>query len=180
MGRGDRAGGDRARDGRLWRRRPDDTRSKRGILARKSAVAGAHALGFQGLNVTVPHKEAVVRLCWTVDRTASEVGAVNTLRRAQEGYEGFNTDAPALLGLLESAGVRGGQGAIVLGAGGAARAAVWALLKLGLSVQVAARRLEAAVAMCQHFAGKLPRGGLRARPPDGRTRRPGAPRPTWW
>ncbi|HEY6002121.1 MAG TPA: shikimate dehydrogenase (NADP+), partial [Anaeromyxobacter sp.] len=76
------------------------------------AVAGAHALGFQGLNVTVPHKQEALGLCATVDATAADVGAVNTLRRAPHGWEGFNTDAPACLALLEAAGI--GRGARAL------------------------------------------------------------------
>ena len=70
------------------------------------AVAGAHALGFEGLNVTVPHKQAAAALCATLDPVAGAVGAVNTLRRAATGWDGFNTDAPACLALLEAAGIR--------------------------------------------------------------------------
>lgn len=108
------------------------------------AVAGAHALGFQGLNVTVPHKEGVVPLCLTVDPVASEFGAVNTLRRAGAGFEGFNTDAPACLALLEAAGVGGGARALLVGSGGAARAGAWALARLGAAVRIAARQQDRA------------------------------------
>jgi shikimate dehydrogenase len=108
------------------------------------AVAGAHALGFQGLNVTIPHKQAMPALCVHVDAIAQAVGAVNTLRRAATGWEGFNTDAPACLAHLEAAGVARGARALVVGAGGAARASAWALLKAGAGVRVTARRGEAA------------------------------------
>jgi shikimate dehydrogenase len=108
------------------------------------AIRGAHALGFQGLNVTVPHKEAAAALCLGLDEVASEIGAVNTLRRAPDGWEGFNTDAPACLELLEAAGVKPGARALLVGAGGAARAVAWALLRRGAQVRVAARRTEAA------------------------------------
>jgi shikimate dehydrogenase len=107
-------------------------------------VAGAHALGFHGLNVTVPHKEGVVPLCRSVDPVASEFGAVNTLRRAAQGWEGFNTDAPACLALLEAAGVGTGARALLVGSGGAARAGAWALARLGAAVRIAARRTEKA------------------------------------
>jgi shikimate dehydrogenase len=113
------------------------------------AVAGAHALGFQGLNVTIPHKQAVPALCVHVDAAARAVGAVNTLRRAPTGWEGFNTDAPACLAHLEAAGIARGARALVLGAGGAARASAWALLKAGATVRVAARRDEAAREVAQ-------------------------------
>lgn len=116
------------------------------------AIRGAHALGFQGLNVTVPHKQAVLPLCASVDPIAVEVGAVNTLRRAASGWEGFNTDAPACLALLEAAGVSRGARALLAGAGGAARAAAWALVRAGAALRIAARRPEAARALAEAFA----------------------------
>jgi shikimate dehydrogenase len=117
-----------------------------------AAIRGAHALGFQGLNVTVPHKQAVLALCATVDGSAAAVGAVNTLRRAASGWEGFNTDAPACLALLEAAGLVRGARALLAGAGGAARAAAWALVRAGAALRVAARRPEAARALALAFA----------------------------
>jgi shikimate dehydrogenase len=115
------------------------------------AVTGAHALGFQGLNVTVPHKQAALALCATVDPTAVEVGAVNTLRRATRGWEGFNTDAPACLALVEAAGLARGARALLVGAGGAARAAAWALVRAGAALRIAARRPDAARELAQAF-----------------------------
>jgi len=115
------------------------------------AVAGAFALGFLGLNVTVPHKQAALALCATVDPAAAAAGAVNTLRRAAGGWEGFNTDAPACLALLEAAGVGPGARALLLGAGGAARAAAWALARSGAALRVAARRPEAARELAEAF-----------------------------
>jgi shikimate dehydrogenase len=75
---------------------------------------------------------------------AADVGAVNTLRRAAHGWEGFNTDAPACLALLEAAGVGRGARALLVGSGGAARAAGWALVRAGAALRVAARRPEKA------------------------------------
>uniref|UniRef100_UPI0035A81ABE shikimate dehydrogenase family protein n=5 Tax=Anaeromyxobacter TaxID=161492 RepID=UPI0035A81ABE len=97
----------------------------------EEALRGAHALGFQGLNVTVPHKRAAAALCEAVDPVAREVGAVNTLRRTERGWEGFNTDAAACLMLLGEEGLRPGARALLAGAGGAARAAAWALVRAG-------------------------------------------------
>lgn len=108
------------------------------------ALRGAHALGFRGLNVTVPHKQRALQLCLTVDEVSEQVGAVNTLRRTAGGWEGFNTDAPAARSLLQEAGVGRGTRALLLGAGGVARAAAWALLELGVDLRVMARREEAA------------------------------------
>jgi shikimate dehydrogenase len=115
-------------------------------------IRGAHALGFGGLNVTVPHKEAAVAACARLDDVAREVGAVNTLRRAADGWEGFNTDATACLALLAEAGVARGARALLVGAGGAARAAAWALLRAGARLRVAARRPEAAAALVEELA----------------------------
>jgi shikimate dehydrogenase len=116
------------------------------------ALRGAHALGFMGLNVTVPHKQRAAAACLTLDPVADEIGAVNTLRRSAEGWEGFNTDAPACRALIEAAGVARGARALVVGAGGAARAAVWVLLRAGAHVRVAARRFESAEALARDGA----------------------------
>jgi shikimate dehydrogenase len=113
------------------------------------ALRGAHALGFRGLNVTVPHKQQALPLCLTVDEVARRVGAVNTLRRTADGWEGFNTDALAARSLLDGAGVGPGTRALLLGAGGVARAAAWALLELGAEVHLMARRQEAAAELVQ-------------------------------
>lgn len=123
------------------------------------ALRGAHALGFQGLNVTVPHKTEALAACAALDPVAREVGAVNTLRRTPEGWEGTNTDAPACQSLLEEAGARGAR-ALLVGAGGAARAAAWALLRLGADLRVAARRADASAALVEEL--------LRAAPADAR------------
>jgi shikimate dehydrogenase len=126
------------------------------------ALRGAHALGFQGLNVTVPHKQRAAALCARLDAVADEVGAVNALRRAADGWEGHNTDAPATASLLEAAGVGRGARALLVGAGGAARAAAWALVKLGTRLRVTARRTEAAAELCARITGAL--GGGEAEP----------------
>lgn len=104
------------------------------------AVAGAAALGALGLNVTVPHKEAVLRLC-VPDEQAARVGAVNTLVFAKEGPpRGLNTDVHGVRMLLAEAGIEAaGRQALVLGAGGAARAVLFALTSAGAAVTVASR-----------------------------------------
>jgi shikimate dehydrogenase len=122
------------------------------------ALRGAHALGFKGLNVTVPHKPEAFGLCAALDPVAREVGAVNTLRRLGDGWEGFNTDAPATLQLLEAAGFTRGR-LLLLGAGGVARAAAWAALAMGAELVVAARRPEAAEALCRDALAAARRPG---------------------
>ncbi len=127
------------------------------------ALRGARALGFGGLNVTVPHKESVVPLCAALDEVAEQVGAVNVLARHAQGWAGFNTDAPAVRGLLTDAGIGPRSRALVLGAGGAARAAVWALVAMGANVKVAARRTEAADELARDMIRNLdkPEGSVR-------------------
>ena len=128
------------------------------------AVRGAHALGFQGLNVTVPHKEKALGLCARVAPGAKLVGAVNALKRFPDGWEGHNTDAPAFRDLVAEAGFGRDARALVLGAGGAARAAAWAVLELGGTARVAARRPEAALAVCRGIAKALHKPGTAAEP----------------
>ena len=110
------------------------------------AVRGLKALGVRGANVTVPHKEAVIRWLDEVTPEARAIGAVNTIVRSLDRLVGHNTDAPGLARSLDEAGV-GLEGArvVVLGAGGAARAAVVGLAGRGArSIVVAARRSEQA------------------------------------
>ena len=127
--------------------------------ALEAALRGAHALGFQGLNVTIPHKQAAAALCRSLDPVAAACGATNTLRRTGDGWEGFNTDATALAQLLDGAGVRAGATALLLGAGGAARAGGWAALRAGARLRVAARRRQQAEALCAALAGAVRPGG---------------------
>jgi shikimate dehydrogenase len=122
------------------------------------ALAGAHALGFEGLNVTIPHKPAAARACVRLDPVASATGAANVLRRVQGGWEGFNTDATAVAELLAAAGVKAGARVLLCGAGGAARAGAWAALRLGASLRVAARQATEAEAVCRDLAVAAPSG----------------------
>jgi shikimate dehydrogenase len=110
------------------------------------AVRGLKALGVRGANVTVPHKEAVIPYLDAVTPAARAIGAVNTIVREVDKLIGHNTDAPGLARSLDDAGVElSGARALVLGAGGAARASVVGLAQRGASrVVVAARRLEQA------------------------------------
>jgi len=113
------------------------------------ALRGLRALGIAGANVTIPHKSAVLPLLDAVDDAARAIGAVNTIVRDADGrLRGTNTDAGGLVSALREAGARlDGANALVLGAGGAARAAVYGLAQAGASVSIAARRAEAARAL---------------------------------
>jgi shikimate dehydrogenase len=94
------------------------------------ALPGA---GFLGANVTIPHKEAALALAGSATAAAREIGAANTLTFDRDGaIHADNTDAPGLIEALTQAGHDpAGRTALVLGAGGAARAAVWALVRSG-------------------------------------------------
>src|SRR5687768_8074942 len=110
------------------------------------AVRGLKALGVRGANVTVPHKEAVIRWLDDVTPEARAIGAVNTIVRSLDRLIGHNTDAPGLARSLDEANVElEGARVVVLGAGGAARAAVVGLAGRGArSIVIAARRSEQA------------------------------------
>ena len=100
----------------------------------------------QGLNVTIPHKQSVVPLLDSLTGVAQTAGAVNLIYRENGHLVGDNSDAPAFMTDLERItgfGDRAGT-VLVLGAGGAARAAVFALLQAGWQVFVASRRVDAA------------------------------------
>jgi shikimate dehydrogenase len=112
-----------------------------GLLAETARALGGS--GFLGANVTIPHKQAALALCDTASEAARAIGAVNTLSFAPDGtIAGENTDAPGLLAALGESprGLR----ALVLGAGGSARAVVWALREAGAEVAVWNRTAERA------------------------------------
>ncbi len=128
----------------------------------------ARAGEIHGLNVTIPHKQTVIPLLDDLTPQASAIGAVNTIL-VRDGYlVGDNTDAPGFLSDLQRVMGEGGIGmlgrteaahrmvALVLGAGGAARAVVYALLAAGCEVIVAARRFEQAEALQQSFQISFP------------------------
>jgi shikimate dehydrogenase len=107
-------------------------------VKREDFSTAIHALqreGFRGVSVTVPHKEAAFAIAHRVDSAAKAAGAANQLLFHEDGaIEGLNTDAPGLAASLREAGLSlAGKPAILLGAGGAARAAVLALNELGVS-----------------------------------------------
>ncbi len=103
--------------------------------------------GFAGANVTIPHKEAALALADTASEAAIEIGAANTLSFTDAGIRAENTDAPGLLAAL--AEDPAGRRALVLGAGGAARAAAWALRSAGAEVAVWNRTPERAQALAR-------------------------------
>jgi len=143
---------------------PDDKEGLKDLLARVCSSE------ITGLNVTIPHKQNVIPLLDVLTETAEAVGAVNTIYLRNNKLIGDNTDAPGFLADLrkflaefpspvraeQSRGVEEGikvkgKKALVLGAGGSARAIVYALLKDGWNVILAARRFEQAQQLVDLF-----------------------------
>ena len=104
------------------------------------AVQGMVALGIKGFNATIPHKQALLSLVDELTPAARAIGAVNTVAIRPEGLLGHNTDAEGFwAALLEAGYIPGKRRALVLGAGGASRAIVYALLSQGYQVRIANR-----------------------------------------
>lgn len=109
--------------------------------------------GFHGVNVTVPHKVSALAVADTATDAAREIGAANTLTFTDGAVSAENTDATAIAAALpvEADGVR----ALVLGAGGSARAAIWALTSAGATVNVWNRTSEKARALAAEMGAGL-------------------------
>ncbi len=120
-------------------------------------VTALPALGFRGINVTIPHKEAALALADRATARARAIGAANTLVFDADGsIRADNTDGPGLTAALAERGVPlAGASALVLGAGGTARAAVWALLAAGVGdVRVLGRTRARAQRLCEEVGGQ--------------------------
>jgi shikimate dehydrogenase len=89
----------------------------------KEAVSGARILGFRGLNVTMPHKDVVIKYLDETDLAAKSIGAVNTILNEGGRLMGFNTDGVGAMNALKEKGIfSGGKKLLLLGAGGAGKA----------------------------------------------------------
>ena len=130
---------------------PDDPQGLNDLLARVREGK------ITGLNVTIPHKQNVIPLLDELTPTAEAVGAVNTISVRNGTLMGDNTDASGFLADLkkfltvEGQEVKNSKSALVLGAGGSARAVIYALVKDGWNVRVAARRIKQAQALTAQF-----------------------------
>ena len=126
-----------------------------------NVVRALEAMGCRGLNVTIPHKQAVASLCHELSPLAERLGAVNALVPLPGGgWHGTNTDVEGFCAPLRRDGRSWhGARAVVLGCGGSARAVVAGLVELGFSsIQLAGRRpeaLHAFLADCQAWAPQL-------------------------
>ena len=124
------------------------------------ALAGLKAGGFCGVNLTIPHKEAAVRFLEDMDDVVRNVRAVNTIVVKENGdLKGLNTDVFGFAENLRHAGCKmNGKRAVVLGAGGAARAVVVALLEGGSSIHLVNRTQERAKKIAEKFGRGITTG----------------------
>ncbi len=110
----------------------------------EDAIQGAAALGITGLNVTIPFKQDVLEVV-DPDGLAARIGAVNTVKLSTDPPTGYNTDAAGVTQALAHHDVQiREQNAVVVGAGGAARAVAFALADAGADIMIANRTVERA------------------------------------
>jgi shikimate dehydrogenase len=118
--------------------------------------------GFAGVNVTVPHKLAALAVADSAAEAAREIGAANTLTFADGEIEAENTDAAGVIAALPESPE--GKRALVLGAGGSARACVWALRDAGAEVSVWNRTAAKAESLATEFGIEQERGAASGEP----------------
>ena len=119
----------------------------------RQAIGGAKTLGIAGLNVTIPFKQDVLDLV-EPDEIAAEIGAVNTIDFRGEGRpRGYNTDAAGVTRAFEHHDVDlDGRNAVIVGAGGAGRAAAFALAEAGAEVHIANRTVDRAIGLASDLS----------------------------
>lgn len=124
-----------------------------------SFLTDAPKLGVKGLSVTIPHKESVIKLLTNLDSSARAVKAVNTIVFEGPQATGYNTDYPAAIDSLEAAmdglgqnpSPVAGKQALILGAGGAAKAVAHALVNRGAEVVISSRTSERAQKLAEEI-----------------------------
>jgi shikimate dehydrogenase len=107
------------------------------------AVKGIRALNIRGVNVTMPHKRAVIKYLDEIEPLAKRIDAVNAIINTDGVLKGYNFDAPGFIQPLLSSGFQpGGKNVVVLGAGGGARAVTFALADKGANLTILNRLQE--------------------------------------
>jgi shikimate dehydrogenase len=121
----------------------------------EETIRALPAAGFRGVNVTIPHKEAALALADTASDAARAIGAANTLTFEGGAIHAENTDAPGFLAALPASYDLANRTALVLGAGGSARAVVWALRQAGAAeVAIWNRTRERASELASALGGR--------------------------
>ncbi|VAW39054.1 Shikimate 5-dehydrogenase I alpha [hydrothermal vent metagenome] len=128
----------------------------------ETAVSSLSALNFRGVNVTVPHKQAVMLLLDELDSSAKAIGAVNTIVVQANGrLTGHNTDWSGFLADLQAHNIPiAKRDCLILGAGGSARAVAYGLAHAGARVHILARRVAQVEAMIVDLRPYLPNASL--------------------
>ena len=120
----------------------------------KQAVEAARTLGFDGFNITMPHKTAVLEMLDRVDKNAEESGAVNTVATTKSGLVGYNTDGEGAIRAIRSYGFEpNNKRILVLGAGGAALALVHRLSSENNNIRILNRTLDKARLIANNATG---------------------------
>lgn len=122
-----------------------------GVEDAAGAIDAMRTLGIRGLNVTIPHKQAVIPHLDALDETAREIGAVNTIDNRDGHLTGYNTDCVGAVRALEEAMPLEGRRVALLGAGGAARAIAWGVQRAGARITVFNRTASRGQALAQDF-----------------------------
>jgi shikimate dehydrogenase len=107
------------------------------------AISGLRSLNFRGLNVTIPHKVAVIPFLDELEPMAEKIGAVNTIVNNNGFLKGYNTDAGGFIKTLTEKGIDpAGKNILILGAGGASKAVSFTLAELGANIIILNRRQD--------------------------------------
>ncbi len=124
------------------------------VAQMKEIIGAVRTLGIRGLTCTVPHKIAVLPFLDEIDPIAKKIGAVNTVVNTDGILKGFNTDWMGAIIPLKNRIELTGKKALVIGAGGAARAVVFGLMKEKASVTITNRTAEKAAQLAREFGCK--------------------------
>lgn len=115
------------------------------------AIKGFRAMNIRGITTTLPHKTAIIKYLDEIDDTAKDIGAINTVVNTDGKLKGYNTDWIGIVKPLEKIAPLKNKTVAVLGAGGAARAAVYGISKKGGKVTVFNRTIEKAQKLAEEF-----------------------------
>src|SRR5713101_6940909 len=122
----------------------------------KDAVGAARTLGFDGFNVTMPHKTTILEMLDRLDESAEKIGSVNTVARTQSGLVGYNTDGEGAVRALRSYGFEpNNKRILVLGAGGAAHALVHRFSTENNTIKILNRTLDKARKLADNTTGTV-------------------------
>ena len=120
----------------------------------REAVGAARTLGFDGFNVTMPHKTTILEMLDRLDESVEKIGSVNTVARTKSGLVGYNTDGEGAVRALRSYGFEpNNKRILVLGAGGAAKALVHRLSRDNNKIRILNRTLDKARQLAENASG---------------------------